>query len=309
MRVGIIGGGSIGLLYAGYLSEGNEVTIFTRTMEQADEINKNGIVIKKDGGQWNCRVAASSFDFWEGSEDLTVVTVKQYQLEPIIDKLSKINDRILNVLFLQNGMGHLKLLSRLDKSNVFLGSVELGALKENANTVNHNGEGLTNLAVFRGSPECLTSFTSSLPESVPFRWNENYYDMLLQKLIINAVINPLTAILNVSNGMLMKNQFYKKRAEALFAEISFILNLTEPESYFQKVAGVCLKTEWNRSSMLKDIESGRTTEVDAIVGFLLEEAEKQGKWAPLLQNYYELVKGKEQESKLMSTPFSEYKNS
>jgi 2-dehydropantoate 2-reductase len=98
--------------------------------------------------------------------------------------------------------------------------------------------------------------------------------------------------------MLVKNPFYKMRAEALFSEISFILNLAEPVDYFQKVEAVCLNTEWNRSSMLKDIESGRMTEVDAIVGFLLEEAQKQGKRAPLLQNYYDLVKGKELESSL-----------
>lgn len=298
MRIGIIGGGSIGLLYAGYLSEKNEVTVYTRTNDQSDEINKNGIVIKKNGQQLTFRMASRPFDFWDGCDDFTIVTVKQYQLEFIIDKMSEVNDHILNVLFLQNGMGHLKLLSRIDKNNVYLGSVELGALKENANTVKHNGEGLTNLAVFSGSSDSITCFISTLSASIPARWNENYYEMLLQKLIINAVINPLTAILNVPNGMLVKNPFYKMRAEALFSEISFILNLAEPVDYFQKVEAVCLNTEWNRSSMLKDIESGRMTEVDAIVGFLLEEAQKQGKRAPLLQNYYDLVKGKELESSL-----------
>jgi 2-dehydropantoate 2-reductase len=45
--------------------------------------------------------------------------------------------------------------------------------------------------------------------------------------------------------------------------------------------------------MLKDIEGGRKTEVDAILGFLIEEAEKQGKSSPLVSNFNYLVKGKE----------------
>jgi 2-dehydropantoate 2-reductase len=45
--------------------------------------------------------------------------------------------------------------------------------------------------------------------------------------------------------------------------------------------------------MLKDIETGRKTEIDAILGFLLEEAQKQEKQAPIIKNLYLLVKGKE----------------
>jgi 2-dehydropantoate 2-reductase len=45
--------------------------------------------------------------------------------------------------------------------------------------------------------------------------------------------------------------------------------------------------------MLKDIEAGRDTEVDAILGFLLEEAIDQEKKAPLVENFYYLIKGKE----------------
>ncbi len=295
MKLGIIGGGSIGLLYAAYLSERYEVTLFTRSTEQAEEINNTGISVKKSDRMYTFSVTAAPVDLWNATEDLTIVTVKQYQLEPIINQLSEVDGRKLNLLFLQNGMGHLKFLSQINKNNIFVGSVELGALKENAHTVRHNGEGVTNLAVFSGSDESLTRFASSLPASMPVKLNDNYYDMLLQKLIINAVINPLTAVLGVPNGMLIKNKFFKRCAEELFSEISMVLNLHEPDVYFQKVAAVCLKTETNRSSMLKDIESGRNTEVDAIVGFLLEEAKKQGIKAPLLKNYYHLVKGKELE--------------
>ena len=45
--------------------------------------------------------------------------------------------------------------------------------------------------------------------------------------------------------------------------------------------------------MLKDLEAGRETEVDSILGYLLEEAQRKEMIAPLIYNYYHLIKGKE----------------
>ena len=42
--------------------------------------------------------------------------------------------------------------------------------------------------------------------------------------------------------------------------------------------------------MLKDVEAKRKTEVDAILGFLLSEAKKQEKKAPLVESYYFFIK-------------------
>ena len=293
MRIGIIGAGSIGLLFAAYLSKTCHVTVYTRTIDQAKAINKNGIVLVKNSQEIKKDVKARGIDIWNGQEDLTVVAVKQYQLEGIIEKFSQVTKMPLNILFLQNGMGHLKLLSRLEGHNLFVGSVEHGAYKENAYKVRQNGEGVSNLALFCGDSANLTSFISLVPIDFPVCFHENYYEMLVNKLIVNAIINPLTAILQVENGWLLKNDYYYNVLKDLFTEITFILNLAEPNVYFNRVIEVCENTALNRSSMLKDIESGRKTEVDAILGFLLEKAQQQAKPAPLINSFYHLVKGKE----------------
>lgn len=293
MRIGIIGAGSIGLLFAAYLSEVCDVTVYTRTEEQAQKIRENGIMLIKGTHQTQKKVHATGINNWKGLENLTIVTVKQYQLATVIDRFVSISGKTLNILFLQNGMGHLKALKQLENHHIFVGSVEHGAVKENAFTVSHNGVGVTNAAVLYGEPDGLVSFISAVSEVFPICWKDDYYEMLIHKLIINAVINPLTAILHVKNGMLIKNKFYYNVLTDLFAEISDVLNLDESDRYFQKVIEVCLATADNHSSMLKDIEAGRNTEVDAILGFLLDEACRQGKKPPLIQNFYYAVKGKE----------------
>jgi len=56
---------------------------------------------------------------------------------------------------------------------------------------------------------------------------------------------------------------------------------------------ICQKTAKNRSSMLKDVEAHRKTEIDAILGYVVLEAEKQNIKAPLTENFYHMLKGKE----------------
>ncbi|WP_342041694.1 2-dehydropantoate 2-reductase [Bacillus sp. OTU2372] len=291
MRVGIIGAGSIGLLFAAYLSRVFDVTVYTRSQEQSAEINQHNVLLQSGTEETIAKVKALPIADWQGSEALTIIAVKQYQLFSIIERLSQLPSMPENILFLQNGMGHLKLLDGINTNNLFVGSVEHGALKENPYTVRHNGIGTTNVAVYKGDPGFLKMFVSSVSNVFPITYQEEYFAMMEKKLIANAMINPLTAILQVNNGALIDNPFYYKVLQNLFSEITAILNLEHPEEYWEHVIKICKKTRDNRSSMLKDIEAKRLTEVDAILGYLLEEANKQGKKFPQLETLYYLIKG------------------
>lgn len=294
MKIGIIGAGSIGLLFAAYLSKAFPITLYTRTSVQAEEINQNGIYLQKGTEIQKISVRALPISEWEGEEELTIIAVKQYQLPSLMNKLHNLDSVPQNLLFLQNGMSHLKLLEVIFDANIFVGSVEHGASKVNTYTVRHNGEGAINLALFKGDSLRIKEFTEvSAAINFPITIKENYYKMLVNKLVVNAVINPLTAILHVQNGELIKNPYYFAAVKKLFREISYVLNLEDPIRKFRDMVRICIKTAGNRSSMLKDIEAGRKTEIEAILGFLLDEAAKQQKKAIIIESYYHLIKGKE----------------
>lgn len=298
MKIGIIGGGSIGLLFAYYLNKCFDTTIYTRTDRQARMIGAKGLLFEKNRKKETVQIKAESFSNWNGEEDLTIVAVKQYHLE---DVLGQIHERMNNkgsYLFLQNGMGHLKQINKLTADNIYIGSVENGAYRAGDRHVRHTGEGVNRVAVyFEKNSSLLHDFIKPLSSFFPFVMEENYYEMLIKKLVVNAVINPLTAILRVPNGELVSNPYYRENFRALFKEISGILHLDDEQVYYQHVLNVCQKTAKNRSSMLKDIEENRITEVDSILGYLLEEAKKQNRHAPLTQQYYTLIKGKEYREK------------
>ncbi len=292
MKIGIIGGGSIGLLYAYYLNQSFPVTIYTRTSEQADSINRDGLRMERGSdNQQQTFVKAAVIDDWNGNEELTIITVKQYQLPSIFNKISLIPRMQGALLFLQNGMGHLKTLQNLPVQDIYVGSVEHGAYRAGANLVRHNGEGITRLALFKGNITCLRKFVDQSLTSFPVKQESDYYEMLVQKLVVNAVINPLTAVLKVPNGELIANPHYYHVLESIFSELTVVLDLEEKNEYFQHIIAVCKKTAQNRSSMLKDIEQNQETEIEAILGFVIEEAKTKGLHAPIVTTFYRLVKG------------------
>lgn len=289
MKIGIIGAGSIGLLFAFYLSERHKVTLYTRTAEQSSLINNDGVRLIANGVTEKRDISSKVFKEDLSEEELIVVTVKQYHLPQILPVIEGLH---VPLLFLQNGYGHISHLKQLKSPTIYVGVVEHGALRLDKNTVEHTGFGLTRVAAYKGTLSRLP-FLDEGKDHFPFIESGDYHTMLIDKLIVNAVINPLTAILGVENGRLITNPFYYQIFQAIFTEISSVLEVPDVEDSFRHVKSICDKTSENRSSMLKDIELGRETEIDAILGYIISEAVRKEKKACLASSFYAMIKGKE----------------
>lgn len=293
MKIAIIGGGAIGLLYTYYLSFQHEVTLYVRSPLQRDKIESEGITLLHNTSSEKSFVKVKLVEEWgKGSEVLSIICVKQYHLLDLLE--NNMVPRVHSFLFLQNGMGHLKLIDKLGLTCVLVGSVEHGALRTSESTVEHTGKGLTKIATYRGkNTELVNQLIKPFQNSFPFSVEPNYKEMLQKKLVVNAIINPITALLKVRNGTLLTNPHYFQIFKNLFSEIKGILRLDKEELYFENVVTVCRNTGANHSSMYKDLDEGRQTEIDAILGYLLEEAKKSNIDAPLVNTLYHLIKGSE----------------
>lgn len=119
------------------------------------------------------------------------------------------------------------------------------------------------------------------------------------KLAVNALVNPLTALLRVPNGALGLPALGPV-LDALAEETSAVLlalttdddvhgaprplldrETFAPEALKQAALAVASRTATNRSSMLADVDHGRPTEVDYINGHVVRLAEGAGVGAPL----------------------------
>ncbi|WP_226681140.1 2-dehydropantoate 2-reductase [Sutcliffiella horikoshii] len=298
MRIGIVGGGAVGLLYAFQLSKIFTVTLYVKRDEALQVLESQGITIlhnehKKETRKVEVMKWESNFPF---KDDLIIVATKQYGLPAILPVL-KMCTKDQSILFLQNGMSHIDMLQQIPNAQILLGIVEHGVKKNNDCTVMWTGKGRTKLAGYpvtnndlQASP-FINKWMDSIGNNFPLEVRSDYYGMMMEKLLVNAIINPLTAIFDVRNGELLANPYYHKCMKQLYKEMDFLVKKDKKEQMWKHICSICEKTADNISSMKRDINNGRETEVDAILGYLMNLAEKQGKSVPLTEFIYNAVKG------------------
>lgn len=104
------------------------------------------------------------------------------------------------------------------------------------------------------------------------------------KLAINCLINPLTAIHSVTNGALLAPRFTAQLTELAkeFCQLAEREGLSfQVPQLLADVRSVATATATNRSSMLRDVEAQRRTEIDALNGFLVSQAKRHQLSVPL----------------------------
>jgi 2-dehydropantoate 2-reductase len=114
-----------------------------------------------------------------------------------------------------------------------------------------------------------------------------------RKVVTNAAVNPLTALIRRTNAELLADAPASRVADGIAREVARVatasgVRIGEEEAVKQWRAMAAL-TGANRSSMLQDVEAGRPTEIDAISGAVAREGDSRGVAAPLNQAMTVLV--------------------
>jgi 2-dehydropantoate 2-reductase len=111
----------------------------------------------------------------------------------------------------------------------------------------------------------------------------------MEKLVCNAMINPLTVIFNCRNGELFTRGPIVKLMRGLLVEASQVIQARpelradpntasrfSPQNLDAKVVELAAKTGKNTSSMLQDFRAGRRTEIDYINGYIVSRGTEAG---------------------------------
>lgn len=296
MKVVIVGAGSIGLLLGSYFAElGHDLYMLTRREAQAKSLLSDGITrIMPDKQEVRVVVNATTQVQQLPKDALWVFAVKFHQLE---ETKSIIHHTTIEtpLLFVQNGLGHLRWMNQLENKHLYIGTIEHGALKQNDTTVFHKGIGSLNLAPLSAQTAPIEIFSNSSPiSSFPIRWGNDAHFLALRKTILNACINPLTALLHVKNGELVKNDHAAHLLRSVYEEIMSVFPEMKTDLSLEDVRQLCEKTGENYSSMLQDIRQNRKTEIEPIVGALLQIAKERNRDTPTLFTLYSLIRAVEE---------------
>ncbi len=290
VNVAIIGAGAVGQLTASFLAEsGMSVTLVARRQGQADELNVKYLTrVNVDGTETVQKVASTTKLEELPQQDLIVIAVKYGQLQKLYEQLSSLPSEV-PLLFMQNGLAHFDEALRLPQKNIAFCSVSFGAQMIAQSTVQHRGVGACKIAIERGNSDVFNKLLQLRNSLYPIELVVNAEQMLFEKAVFNCLINPLTAVLQVKNGELVTNKQAFLLMQTIYHELTVAFKGIEQAIPFLKVIDLCEKTASNTSSMLADRMQGRKSEIDTIVGVILEKALASGHNLPTLRTLYHQV--------------------
>jgi 2-dehydropantoate 2-reductase len=243
------------------------------------------------------------------SAQLIILCVKSYQ---VTDALKAIHSLIADdaiIIVTHNGLGTFEEISYLIKPSQSLFALLLtqGAKKTADYHIEHTGKGESNLGLIWGEPEnekkitLLKLLTQSLKQ-VSFQ--ENIQQAQWEKLAINCVINPLSALENINNGKI-NLPTYQETIREIIKEV-VILGAREDVELDESlllnlVMKVAERTKQNTSSMRADIMNKRRTEIDYINGYIHRLGEKHQLATPMNTKLWLAVKVLEKQYLLHQT--------
>ena len=232
--------------------------------------------------------------------DIVIVCVKTYSLQRVLDEImasGALNGNLKNADFmlLMNGMGNREVF-KLTSHNVFEGITSIGVNFPEDGSIELKGRGKT---VFEDGigPE-IKHFMGEMFEEKGFEieFAKDFKNHQWNKLFVNSVINPITALTRKHNGIVL-SKYLEDAVENIVEECVSVAAkegcVANKDIVLDLVHSIASKTSMNTSSMLQDVQRGRMTEIDSINGYVIRLARKHGMKVPANETLYALVKSME----------------
>jgi len=335
MRVAVIGTGALGCLFAARLASCAEVWMLGTWAEGVAAAAGAGVRVHEMDGTMRCvPIRAVADPVQAPPADVALLLVKSYQTDRAAAWAAQVLAPDGLAVTLQNGLDNGPRVARaVGATRTVVGVTFEAATLLGPAEVRHAGRGPTLLGPGAGAvpvsqasglrgdvpqasglrsaehkPEaCVTSPRSqaegsyyglvALLRQAGFAVEEalDIEGILWGKAVVNAAINPLTALWRVPNGELLATADRRalladlaREAAAVAAARGITLPYPDPVA---RVEEVCRATAANRSSMLQDIERGRPTEIDSINGVIVAEGRRLAVPTPLNETIWRLVRG------------------
>ncbi len=289
IKVAVVGPGALGCLFAARLVQGGVKThLVDYDQKRAERLSKSGITVERREETVTVHPAISTKI--PAGQDLILVLTKSHSTGDL--KLPPESP----VLTLQNGLGNVEMLcSLVGSARVLAGTTAEAATLLSEGHTRHVAAGITR---FGSWTSCATGAARDALAAAGFEVavTESPGQLLWEKLAISAAINPLTAILNVTNGQLLHNKETRQLMRDLVVEavkVAATEGYRFEQSLVEIAESMCEATSENVSSMLQDIRAGKRTEIEAISGEVLRRAQIASLPTPRTRVIYQLVRGLE----------------
>jgi 2-dehydropantoate 2-reductase len=291
MEIIVLGAGAIGSLYGAKLAAENDVTLVGRA-EHATAINSEGLRIEGIESQTVHMRAATSIE-QIGAEALIVLTTKVPNSAAALGPIAHLVRDDTTIICLQNGIGSERIARAAlgNRGVVLRGITQFGAIFKSPGVIQFMARGYTAIEDHDRSAPIADVLSAA---GLDCRVSPDIGADVWHKLVINCVVNPITAILGCEVGGIANPQLDPLKrlvideciavaaAEGVTFEGDFIREIDDRFRPSQNIA-----------SMLQDLRRGHPTEIDYLNGAVVALGSGHGLECPVNDALTKITKAME----------------
>lgn len=298
MKIGIIGAGGVGGYFGAKLSaSGNDVTLIARG-KHLEAIQNNGLIVKSFKGNEHIHPATASDNINDLSNcELIIIGTKAWQIKEIAPALSKVINKNATVLPLQNGVLAVDELSEhIAKSQILGGLCMIFSSIESPGVINHMG--LEPSITFGEVDNSVKKRTIQLKEifdgsGIKCTMSEDIEAAIWKKFIL-ICLSGFGTILDSGYGLIRecpetRQMIIETLSEVFRIAIAKKVNL-EDDLVEKSLAFVDSYPEDAKSSLTRDVLSGKPSEIEYQNGTVVRFGNELGIETPLNSFIYGFVK-------------------
>jgi len=302
MKIVVAGSNPLGFSLASGLAKAK---YDVRVLEEDAEKGKDGR-IKNDAADistaadFKKRIVPSCSIKEISGADAFFICTPSYTTEGIMTRIKdSLTERTL-VISIQNGIGNLQTISEYIEPSRVIGAVsnydffssETRKIKQGrADKILLGLESGRVLGIVRDIGSILGK------ARIPAKITKDINSAIWSKLVIDAAINPVSAITRLRNGALPQTEYTKEIMQRVVSEAVKVAKRKKVklayEDPIQKVETVCRSSPDSVSSMLADILAKRKTEIEHINGAIVRHAKSLNIKTPTNEMLTDIIKGME----------------
>jgi 2-dehydropantoate 2-reductase len=302
-RVAVVGAGAVGCFFGGMLARaGASVTLIGRA-EHVAVWARGGLVFDGVAVKETIPVAAATnLDAARGA-GLVLVCVKSGDTEPTARDLARYVEREALVVSLQNGVDNVARMRAAAALDPIATVVYVAASMPAAGRVKHGGRGDLLIGDLPGRmgpprPDGIARVAGWFEAAgVPCRVSADIEADMWVKLVTNAALNAISALLNAPYGHIVSIPESREMLRQVVGECVAVAaadGVSMPAADFaDMVWRFAEHVPHVYSSTAQDLARGRRTEVDALNGYIVRRGAELGVATPVNQALLTLVRLRE----------------
>lgn len=313
MKIGIVGAGAMGSIFTYFFNKSGIKTIIYENNKSIVDRVSSGLNVRVEQKDLALNVSISGDPQTLQDCNAVFLFVKSFNTRQAMNDIRKNISRDCIFVTIQNGIGNKEVISEfIAEDKIVYGSTTIGATKIDENTVAYGGGlDITIGGKNKKSVEFIMDILGKTNLNVSISQDPD--EAIWRKAIINAGINPIGALLEIPNGMIIQNEYASAIMEEIIREavrVSSSLGIIfNPDDMVSVARNVCAKTAINRCSMFQDLKPktpeakecsskikngiAKKTEIESINGIVIEYGKKKSIPTPYNEVIYKLIKAKE----------------